>query len=145
MIIVVTHSEPVPAKMLTHLYTGNILRRQPSFTQYIPTDGILYTQDWRDKSPKSLLSKQIQSRQLLASLPGSWLMLSLHTVPGQWRSVRPWDAPGAGTKKASLCSRTPAAFPPNALPFISLTIDCQTPGLRQKNATGKKTPSVLTE
>lgn len=139
MIIIVTHSEPVPAKMLTHLYTGKVLRRQPSFTKYIPTDGILYIQDLRDKSPKNLLSKQMQSRQLLASLPGSWLTLSLHIVPGQLRSVRPRDAPGAGTKKASLRRQTPAAFPPDASPFISLTINCQTPGSRQKNTTGKKT------
>lgn len=82
MIITVTHSEPVPANMLTHLYTGKILRRQPSFTKYIPTDGILYIQDLRDKSPKSLLSKQIQPRQSLASFPGPWLTLSLHAMPG---------------------------------------------------------------
>jgi len=59
MIITVTHSEPVPAKMLTRLYTGKNLRWQPSFTKYIPTDRILYIQDLRGKSPKSLLSKQM--------------------------------------------------------------------------------------
>lgn len=81
MIIAVTHSEPLPAHMLTYLYTGKILKSQPSFTKYIPTDGILYIQDLRDKSPKSPLSKQIQPRQSSASLPGPWLTLCLHAVP----------------------------------------------------------------